>query len=156
MQILIWLITCEASFKTAKNILRQTISLRIGITRLHIFFSVQRSCLNVSNSPLIWRWKKNQVSWKHLILLDHADISYSYLAPFYLDGLPTSDDVSLFLVIILIVWNMAQVILIAYLIEIVPSRIMEIPMTIIRGLQAVRGLIGEITLMDRRIDTIRK
>jgi hypothetical protein len=33
---------------------------------------------------------------------------------------------------------------------------MEIPMTMIKGLQAVRGLMGDITLMERRIDTIKK
>jgi hypothetical protein len=38
----------------------------------------------------------------------------------------------------------------------VPSLIIEIAMTMISGDQAVSGLMGEITLIDRRIETTRK
>ncbi len=33
---------------------------------------------------------------------------------------------------------------------------MEMPMTIMRGAHAVRGLMGEMILMESRMDTIRK
>jgi hypothetical protein len=48
------------------------------------------------------------------------------------------------------------IIFIAYVSRVVPSRIIEIPITIIRGAQAVSGLMGEMILIDSRIDTIRK
>jgi hypothetical protein len=38
----------------------------------------------------------------------------------------------------------------------IPSLIIEIAMTMISGAQAVSGLIGEMTLMDRRIETTKK
>lgn len=38
----------------------------------------------------------------------------------------------------------------------VPYRIREMPMTMMRGAQAVRGLMGEMIEIDMRMETIRK
>jgi hypothetical protein len=48
------------------------------------------------------------------------------------------------------------VVLIPLIKEEVPSRINEMPITMISGAQAVRGLMGEMTAIDMRMEMIRK
>jgi hypothetical protein len=48
------------------------------------------------------------------------------------------------------------VVLIACMGESIPSRIMEMPITMMRGAQAVSGLMGEIMEIDIRIEMTRK
>ena len=43
-----------------------------------------------------------------------------------------------------------------YISKNIPSLIMDIAMTMINGDQAVSGFIGEMTLIDRRIETTKK
>jgi hypothetical protein len=50
----------------------------------------------------------------------------------------------------------ALIIFVACMILGLPSLIIEMPITMIRGAHAVKGLIGEIILMERRIAITRK
>lgn len=126
------------------------------VSGFEVLFPVEGSSLYICDTSLVGAGEQDEIGWEHFFGLDVANVSDENLAPFYSLIFALPNDSSFLLVVQFFIGGVSLVVLVAYVSPFLPYRIMEMPMTMMSGAQAVSGLIGEMIDIDIRMAMTRK